>query len=78
MVDQNRQLEMKELLLKAAAIIDEKNPNISRLSEVLNVSKQHLYKCIDQGWVSPRLSKKIEVLTDGAVTRISLNPHIFG
>lgn len=51
---------------------------IAKLAHSLGVSSQALYKGANAGGLSPVLAKRIEALTNGAVTRDRLNPSIFG
>jgi hypothetical protein len=76
-VDEHRQQEVHDLLLKAAGIICPAQHSISGLAQVLNVSKTYLYRCIQNGEVSVKYTKMIEHLTQGKVSRVSLNPRVF-
>ncbi len=51
---------------------------IASLAHALGVSSQALYKGANAGGLSPALCKRIETLTNGAITRERMNPDIFG
>ena len=76
-VDEHRQQELHDLLLTAAGIICPAQHSIRGLALTLNVSKAYLYRCIQNGELSVKYSNMIDDLTQGKVSRVSLNPRVF-
>lgn len=48
------------------------------LAQLLSVSRQYLYDCMNAGEVPWELAKKIETLTEQKIPRERLNPRVFG
>jgi DNA-binding transcriptional regulator YdaS (Cro superfamily) len=65
-------------LLKQAAMFVVGKPSIGDLAMILGVTPQHLYAQAATGEITPKIAKKIEILTDGRISRQTLNPTIFG
>jgi DNA-binding transcriptional regulator YdaS (Cro superfamily) len=65
-------------LLKQAALFVTGKPSIGDLATILGVTPQHLYAQAANGEITPKIAKKIEILTDGRISRQTLNPTIFG
>lgn len=63
--------------LKEAARLTTPTGQIKDLAVLLGVTPSALYKAAKEG-VAAKLAKKIETLTQGKVTRVRLNPEIFG
>ncbi len=71
-----RRKELKKVMDEAKEYTN--NKTILALAEEIGVSPQTLYAQADTGYFSPKISKKINEMTDDNISRERCNPRIYG
>lgn len=74
-----RQQKVRDALKTVADYFYPEDPrnDVTRVSEILNVTEQYIYRWIKDGEVPGKWAVKMDRLTYGAVKRVDLNPSLF-